>query len=161
MTCMSVCKQASGFHGSKESIKSSIKKDLVEVIQSQNDSLNILIEERMKKHTLKGLSVAVFKDYKIIWTKEYGYKASDSDARIDANTAFSTASISKPITAILCGILDEKGLINLDAPISKYLKSWNLPKSEYTKNVDVTWIHLLSHMAGINQGGFQDYYEGD
>ncbi len=117
--------------------------------------------EVMKKYNLKGLSVAVFENYQIIWTNQWGIKASDSDEKIDPNTAFSTASISKPITAIVCAILEEKGLINLDDPIQKYLKRWKLPESNFTKNTPVTWKQLLSHTAGTSQGGFEDYYTGD
>jgi CubicO group peptidase (beta-lactamase class C family) len=117
--------------------------------------------EVMKKYNLKGLSVAVFENYQIIWTNQWGIKAADSDKKIDPDTAFSTASISKPITAIVCAILEEKGLINLDDPIEKYLKRWKLPESNFTKNTTVTWKQLLSHTAGTSQGGFEDYYTGD
>lgn len=125
------------------------------------DTLKVNTEKMMHKHNLKGLSVAVFENYKIIWTNEWGIKAADSEGKIDKNTAYSTASISKPITALVCAILEEKGLINLDEPISKYLKRWQLPQSDFTKDTEITWKHLLSHTAGTSQGGFEDYYQGD
>ncbi|WP_281321955.1 beta-lactamase family protein [Flavobacterium aestivum] len=125
------------------------------------DGLKVNVEKMMHEYNLKGLSVAVFENYKIIWTNEWGVKAADSKERIDRNTAYSTASISKPIVALVCAILEEKGLINLDEPISKYLKRWQLPQSNFTKDTEVTWKHLLSHTAGTSQGGFEDYYQGD
>jgi CubicO group peptidase (beta-lactamase class C family) len=125
------------------------------------DSLKNGTAEMMSKYNLKGLSVAVFENYKVIWTNQWGVKAIDTGEKIDLNTAFSTASISKPIVAIVCTILEEKGLINLNAPISQYLKSWQLPKSDFTPKTPVTWKHLLSHTAGTSQGGFEDYYQGD
>ncbi|OHT44271.1 serine hydrolase domain-containing protein [Flavobacterium tructae] len=125
------------------------------------DSLKNGTAEMMSKYNLKGLSVAVFENYKVIWTNQWGVKAIDTGEKIDLNTAFSTASISKPIVAIVCTILEEKGLINLNAPISQYLKSWQLPKSDYTSKTPVTWKHLLSHTAGTSQSGFEDYYQGD
>jgi len=125
------------------------------------DSLKNGTAEMMSKYNLKGLSVAVFENYKVIWTNQWGVKAIDTGEKIDLNTAFSTASISKPIVAIVCTILEEKGLINLNAPISQYLKSWQLPKSGFTTKAPVTWKHLLSHTAGTSQGGFEDYYQGD
>ncbi|MBS7253736.1 serine hydrolase [Flavobacterium branchiicola] len=135
-------------------------KNLSEQINTLNELKNST-NEVMKKYNLKGLSVAVFENYQIIWTNQWGIKAVDSDEKIDANTAFSTASISKPVTAIVCAILEERGLINLDDPIEKYLKRWKLPESNYTKDVNVTWKQLLSHTAGTSQGGFEDYYTGD
>lgn len=117
--------------------------------------------EMMLKYNLKGLSVAVIENYKIIWTNQWGIKASDSFEKIDQNTAFSTASISKPITAIVCAMLEEKGFINLNDPINNYLKRWKLPKNNFSDGNDVTWNQLLSHTAGTSQGGFEDYYTGD
>lgn len=123
------------------------------------DSLNI--NHQLEKNKLAGFSLVVFENYQIVYTNEFGVKSIDSKEKIDQNTAFSTASISKPITALLCFILEEKGLINLDAPIDGYLKRWHLPKSKFTENNKPTWKQFLNHTAGTSQGGFSDYYEGD
>jgi len=125
------------------------------------DDLKADMVQKMQKHNLHGMSVAVFENYKIVWTHQWGIKAADSKDKIDANTSFSTASTSKAIVAILCGILEEKGLIDLDAPISTYLKRWKLPQSEFTIDIAPSWMHFLSHTAGTTQGGFADFYEGD
>ncbi len=137
------------------------KKQSKDQVDSKFDSLKITAEKLMKQKKLNGLSVAVIEDYKVIWTNQWGVKEAGSAEKIDVNTAFSTASITKPITAIVCAILEEKGLINLDDPISKYIKRWKLPKSDFTKDTEVTWKHLLSHTSGTSQSGFKDYYEGD
>ena len=130
--------------------------------QSQRlEALTEQINRKMQKHQLHGLSVAVFDDYKMIWSQQWGIKASGTTDKIDENTAFSTASTSKAIISMLCGILEEKGHINLDDPISKYLKRWQLPSSTYENSKDITWMQLLSHTAGTSQGGFADFYEGD
>ncbi|MFN7100338.1 MAG: serine hydrolase domain-containing protein [Flavobacterium sp.] len=123
------------------------------------DSLNI--DKQLEKHKLAGFSVVVFENYEIVYSKQFGVKSVNSKEKIDENTAFSTASISKPITALLCFILEEKGLINLDEPIDNYLKRWHLPKSKFTENNSPTWKQFFNHTAGTSQGGFADYYEGD
>jgi CubicO group peptidase (beta-lactamase class C family) len=123
------------------------------------DSLNI--DKQLEKHKLAGFSLVVFKDYKIVYTNQFGVKSIDSKEKIDQNTAFSTASISKPITALLCFMLEEKGLIKLDDPIDGYLKRWHLPKSKFIENNRPTWRQFLNHTAGTTQSGFADHYEGD
>jgi CubicO group peptidase (beta-lactamase class C family) len=123
------------------------------------DSLNI--DPQLEKYKLAGFSLVVFENYEIVYSKQFGVKSVGSQEKIDKNTAFSTASISKPITALLCFMLEEKGLINLDDPIDGYLKRWHLPKSKFTENNSPTWRQFLNHTAGTNQGGFADYYEGD
>ncbi|PAM92490.1 hypothetical protein B4N84_22545 [Flavobacterium sp. IR1] len=123
------------------------------------DSLNI--DQQLEKFKLAGLSVVVFENYKIVYSNQFGLKSANSNQKINENTAFSTASISKPITSLLCHILEEKGLINLDDPIDKSLKRWHLPKSKFTENHIPTWRQFLNHTSGTTQGGFSDYYEGD
>lgn len=123
------------------------------------DSLNI--EPQLQKYKLPGFSVVVFENYKIVYSHQFGLKSSHAKERIDENTAFSTASISKPVTALLCYILEERGLINLDDPIDQYLTRWHLPKSKFTENSSPTWRQFLNHTAGTTQDGFADHYEGD
>jgi CubicO group peptidase (beta-lactamase class C family) len=123
------------------------------------DSLNI--DKQLEKNKLAGFSVVVFENYKIVYSNQFGVKSIDSKEKMDQNTAFSTASISKPITALLCFMLEEKGLINLDDPIDGYLKRWHLPKSKFTESNSPTWRQFLNHTAGTTQSGFADHYEGD
>jgi CubicO group peptidase (beta-lactamase class C family) len=123
------------------------------------DSLQI--EQQLEQYKLPGFSLVVFENYKVVYSKQFGLKSMNAPERIDENTAFSTASISKPITALLCYMLEEKGFINLDDPIDKYLKRWHLPKSKFTENNPPTWRQFLNHTAGTTQDGFADYYEGD
>lgn len=123
------------------------------------DSLNIV--QQLDKYKLPGFSVVVFENYKIVYSKQFGVKSAESPEKIDENTAFSTASISKPITALLCFILEEKGLLNLDEPIGKSLERWHLPKSKFTENYSPTWKQFLNHTAGTSQEGFEDHYEGE
>jgi CubicO group peptidase (beta-lactamase class C family) len=128
---------------------------------AKNDSALYSVQDAMKFYGLKGVSAAVFEDYKMVWTGTWGIKDVESGEPIDNNTAFSTASIAKPITATLFAILEEKGLINLKDPVSKYLKRWKLPENQFLQDTELTLEHLLSHTAGTTQHGFTDFYEGD
>ncbi len=77
--------------------------------------------------------------------------------QIDADTLFPTASLSKWIAAYSIMMLVEDQLVDLDAPISKYLTRWRLPKSEFN-NESVTLRQLLSHTSGLGDGlGFGDF----
>nr|MCU0471656.1 beta-lactamase family protein [Arcicella sp.] len=121
------------------------------------DSLNI--DKQLAQYKLAGFSVVVFENYKIVYSNQFGVKSIDAKEKIDQNTAFSTGSISKPVTALLCFLLEEKGLIDLDNPIDPYLKRWHLPKSKFTENSSPTWRQFLNHTSGTTQDGFEDHYE--
>lgn len=123
------------------------------------DSLNI--DTKLEKYKLPGFSMVVFENYEIVYSKQFGLKSIDSKEKINENTAFSNASISKPITALLCFMLEEKGLLDLDQPIAPYLKRWSLPKSKFTENGNPTWKQFLNHTSGTTQDGFEDHYEGE
>ena len=127
----------------------------------EQDSTVNSVEEFIKVRGLKGLSAAVFEDYEIVWLGSWGVKETNTKDSINTETAFSTASISKGLTATLLAMLEEEGHIDLNAPVSQYLKRWQLPGNDFTKNTPVTWEHLLSHTAGTTQHGFADFYEGD
>jgi CubicO group peptidase (beta-lactamase class C family) len=86
--------------------------------------------------------------------REYYSSANDL---IDKDTVFSTASMSKWLTAVGVMKLVENGELDLDTPIADELTRWSLPASEFDNN-EVTTRRLLSHTAGLNDGlGFGDY----
>jgi len=121
----------------------------------------ISYQQLLQQNKLTGLSLAVVDNYQIVYSRTVGLKEYGTQQKIDRQTAFSTASIAKPITATLVAMLAEKGLLQLDDPVSKYLKRWQMPQSEFTKNNPITFRHLLSHTAGTSQSGFADFYLGE
>jgi len=142
--------------------KNSIHQQRMLAVSSlMNDSIIKNVSEAMQEHNLTGLSVAVFDNYKLVWSHVWGDKETNTESKINFETAFSTASIAKPLTATLLTMLEEKGLIDLNMPVSKYLKRWNLPKNNFGAERILTLKHLLSHTGGTSQHGFTDYYLGD
>ncbi|MCW5515654.1 serine hydrolase domain-containing protein [Muriicola sp. Z0-33] len=141
--------------------KTNSKKEVAINNLAKNDSTVYAVEDAMNLNGLNGLSVAVIENYQVVWTAAWGIKDVVSKELIDDSTAYSTASIAKPVTATLFAILEEQGLISLKDPVSNYLKRWTLPESEFLKDTEITFEHLLSHTAGTSQHGFTDFYEGD
>lgn len=77
--------------------------------------------------------------------------------KIDRDTLFPTASFSKWITALGVMQLVQAGRVDLDAPVSSYLRRWQIPDSPYDSEA-VTVRRLLSHTAGLTDGlGFGEY----
>lgn len=71
--------------------------------------------------------------------------------QVDADTLFQMASVSKWVTAWGVMTLVDTGEIELDAPVSRYLRRWRLPPSKYDNDL-VTVRRLLSHTAGLTDG---------
>lgn len=122
-------------------------------------SLNLL--EQMKKYNIKGLSVAVIKDYKIDWAKAYGWADEGEKRPVTTNTRFQAASISKSLNSLGILKLVQQSRIGLEADINNYLKSWKFPYDTVAKNKTISVASLLSHTAGLSVHGFAGYKTTD
>ena len=71
------------------------------------------------------------------------------DFPVNPDMLFQAGSVSKPMFALTLLRYADKGLIDLDADISAYIK-------EYAK-IPITFAALLSHTAGYNLHGFPGY----
>jgi len=78
------------------------------------------------------------------WQASYGRP-------VDSSSLFQVASMSKWVTAVGVMHLVEQGRIDLDAPISRYLKRWKLPPGKFD-NDGVTVRRVLAHAAGLTDG---------
>ncbi len=129
---------------------------LVHPVYLEGDSTQT-IEERMAHYGVPGVSIAVIKDNKIIWAKSYGVMDKESKQSVTNETLFQAGSISKPVASYGALKVVESGKINLDENVNTYLKSWQLPDNEFTKDKKVALKHLLSHTGGLTVHGFPGY----
>lgn len=81
--------------------------------------------------------------------------------KVDQNSLFQVASLSKFISAVGVMKLVEEGKLELDVPIQNYLTRWQLPPSDFD-NSQVTVRALLSHTAGLTDGlGYSGFLSPD
>lgn len=115
------------------------------------------LDERMDFYHVKGMSIAVVKDYKVIWAKGYGWADVETKKPVTTETLFEPGSISKSLNAmgVLKLVQDKK--LDLYADINSYLTSWQFPYDEISRNKKITLSHLLSHSAGLGVHGFPGY----
>lgn len=115
------------------------------------------LDEKMRELKIPGVSVAVFDKGRIEWTRGWGVADAASGQKVDADTRFQAASLSKPVAAAAALALVAKGRMSLDADINSYLAKWKLPENEFTAKQKVTLRHLLSHSGGVTVSGFRGY----
>lgn len=119
----------------------------------------LTLQQVMDLFHVPGVSVAVINDFKIEWAKGYGLADVSSGARVDADTLFQAASISKPVAAMAAVRAAQDGRLGLDRDINAILTSWQLPDSEFTRGHAVTPRALMSHTSGLGDGfGFPGYH---
>jgi CubicO group peptidase (beta-lactamase class C family) len=114
------------------------------------------LAEAMAAMHVPGVSVAVVRNGRIVWSKGYG--GVDDDGRaVGPDTLFQAGSISKPIAALAILKLHADGKVSLDAPVNESLKQWKLPDGAAGRAEDVTLRKLLAHVGGTNVHGFPGY----
>jgi CubicO group peptidase (beta-lactamase class C family) len=119
----------------------------------------LTLQQVMEQFHVPGVSVAVIKDFKIDWAKGYGVADVATGARVDADTLFQAASISKPVAAMAAVRAVQDGRFSLDQDVNTILTSWKLPDSEFTRGHPVTPRALMSHTSGLGDGfGFPGYH---
>ena len=93
---------------------------------------------------IPGMSVAVVKDDRVLWSKGFGY--ADIQKRIPATprTVYYIASLTKTFATTLLMQLVEQGKLDLEDPMSKY--------SDEFKDDSVKVKHVLSHTADAPPG---------
>lgn len=116
------------------------------------------ITEFMEMYDLPGVSIAVVDDYELSYAKAFGVKNSETGEKVTEETAFQAASLSKSLTAVMMLRSAEKGLIDLDGSVNRYLKGWQLQAYKDDPAQIPTIRQLLSHTGGTNLSGFWGYH---
>jgi CubicO group peptidase (beta-lactamase class C family) len=132
---------------------------LIARIEGPQPGNPLTLEQTMAQMHVPGVSIAVISDHRIHWAKSYGVADVVSGAKVDADTVFQAASISKPVAAMAVLKAVQDGRLSLDADINSLLKSWKLPGDGFTTDRPVTPRSLLSHTSGTGDGfGFPGYH---
>jgi D-alanyl-D-alanine carboxypeptidase len=90
-----------------------------------------------------GVTVAVVSHGDTLLLKGYGERDREQHLPADASTVYRIGSITKQFTAAAVLRLVERGIVNLDDPITKYLP-------QYMQWSSVTVRQLLNHTSGIH-----------
>jgi cyclic peptide transporter len=103
--------------------------------------------EIMDDENIPGVSIAVIKKGEAPLIKTYGYADLEKEIAVTPRTLFELGSLSKAYTALAALVLEERGLLDLDAPVSKYLDWFYLTYNG--RKQPVTLRQLLHHTSGL------------
>jgi CubicO group peptidase (beta-lactamase class C family) len=105
------------------------------------------ISELMKEGTVPGISMALIRDGKTYWVRTFGVRDAKTGRPVVEDTIFEAASLSKPVFAYGVLKLVDRGKLDLDTPLSKYLPK---PYIEGDARLDkITARIVLSHRTGF------------
>lgn len=104
-----------------------------------------LVEDIMDKFEACGIAAAIIDgNGNTAFEKFWGVRDQESGKEVNGDTIFGIASVTKSFTSLAIMQLEERGILDLDDPVSNYIPEFT------NKNQDtITIRHLLSHAGGF------------
>jgi CubicO group peptidase (beta-lactamase class C family) len=117
------------------------------------------IRRMVREDGVPSVAISVVVDGVIIWEEGFGLADRERGIPATAHTPYSIASINKAITSTAVMMLAERGAVDLDAPIERYLGGVRL-RGLAGDTRAVTPRLALAHSAGL-PGHFRAFYAGE
>ncbi|MCK4762896.1 MAG: cyclic peptide export ABC transporter [Candidatus Aminicenantes bacterium] len=111
------------------------------------EAIEARVSYLMEEGDMPGLSLILIPKDRPVYIKGFGYADVKKKKPVTADTLFELASCSKAFTALAALHLEREGLIDLDAPVSRYLEGFYVTYEG--KKHHITLRQLLHQTGGI------------
>jgi serine beta-lactamase-like protein LACTB len=108
------------------------------------DSIRSIVEAVAARQGNVGLAVAVWHRGELVFAAGQGLADVECGAPVTRDTRFQVASVTKPFTGMVLLRLFERGQIDLDAPIQRYV-----PHFPARSGAPITLRYLQAHLGGV------------
>jgi CubicO group peptidase (beta-lactamase class C family) len=116
-----------------------VERDSAAVEKARRQARALVVEEN-----LPSLSVAVARDGQTVWAEAFGWADVGSRTPATPVTRYRLGSVSKTLTAAAAGLLHDRGRIDLDAPVQKYVTTY--PQKQWA----VSTRQLMGDVGGVH-----------
>ncbi|SCW58954.1 serine hydrolase [Ancylobacter rudongensis] len=120
-------------------------------IDAAVNQLDGLADAVMKKTGIPGMAVAVVRDGKTVYAKGFGIREVGEPGKVDADTVFQLASLSKAVAGTVVAHEVGAGTVSWETPVIKHLP-WFRLKDQWVSE-HVTIADLMSHRSGLPDHG--------
>ena len=108
---------------------------------------------------VSGLALAVVQENEVVHERTLGYADWDNKEKVQAETVFRLASLSKAFATTLSGLLVEDGLLRWETRISSVLPTFALADLDSSNKLTVA--DILSHRVGLPHNTYDNLIEHD
>jgi CubicO group peptidase (beta-lactamase class C family) len=149
----SIFSDRKGTHPSQSGEPAAISRKIHNDMSSfeETERMDKIIASFLKRYKIKGASVAVTKDGRLVYAKGFGYANKENAEKVEPGHIFRIASISKLITAVAVMHLIEEGKLALDSKVfgpEGILCDDRFLEYRDRRIENITVQHLLEHKAG-------------
>ncbi|WP_084650411.1 serine hydrolase [Stappia stellulata] len=116
-------------------------------IQAAVDGLDGLAQRTLADFGLPGMAVAVVHEGKTVFARGYGLRELGKPGKVDADTVFQIASLSKSLAASVVAQQVGEGVLTWETPVARHLSWFTL--SDPWVGTHATIGDLFSHRSGL------------
>lgn len=102
-----------------------------------------ILKALIETNGVPGMGAAVWHDDQVVWSGSAGYRDIDKQLRVNADTIFRLASVSKLLGVAAAARLEQDGSLDIDQPVASILP-WLSPRW-----ATLTTRQLAAHTAGL------------
>lgn len=124
------------------------------VDSSLSTRVDSAIERALAAQRLIGMVVVIARDGVIIHRRAAGYADREAQQAMREDTIFRLSSLTKPIVSAAALALVERGQLNLDDAVTRWLPDFRPTLADGSASV-ITVRQLLTHTAGLSYSFFQ------
>ena len=110
--------------------------------------LDSVIDTALAERRIVGGQILVARDGEVAYARAAGHADRETGAPMRRDTILRFASLSKPVVTVAALALAEEGVVDIDAPVTRYLPNFR-PRMEDGSVPVITLRHLLTHTSGL------------
>jgi CubicO group peptidase (beta-lactamase class C family) len=115
-----------------------------------SESIDAAVKSFMAEKKIPGFAMGIVKKRSIIWSKAYGQANIEDKTPMSVDGIMNIGSISKTFTTVAAMQFWEKGMLDLNADINKYL-DFEVRNPKYPDK-PITVFQVLTHTSSIQDG---------
>lgn len=106
-----------------------------------------LVPRLQAEASVPGVAVALVEGGQVTWSGDFGVLSARSKAEVTSETVFEAASLSKPVFAYAVLQLVDRGILDLDVPLTRYTGRHYIEGDPLLERI--TARHVLSNTSGF------------
>jgi CubicO group peptidase (beta-lactamase class C family) len=110
---------------------------------------NAFYENSLREDRIVGSSFMLVHDNQVLARQFYGLAKIDQNRKVDEDSIYHWASITKTFTGIAIMQLRDQGMLKLDDPVIKYIPELRQVHDPYGDMSEITIRRLMTHSAGF------------
>lgn len=127
---------------------------MAEDLHALNKEYAKVVKREHINKSIPGIAYTIVKGDQVIAMETFGHLDTSKKKKIDKDTVFRLASVSKPFAATLTTMMAQEGQLSLTDPVTKYVPDFKLATPGAADKIQLH--NLLSHSAGLMPNAYDN-----